>query len=397
MSTSDGEGAVGGVGDQPGEKEGAEVAGRQGKGLPTQHEDELERLRRKLRELTMMHQKETEDLRTQLERASNRAPKEVNTQQPSSTLSDGRDPRSSNQAQQQLTPTVDNSHQLSSVPSGARGQQTSSGTALQQSPVQVTVSIPDKLKIFTGLIPKGNAETDVETWLEQSKSVVRDASDTGAEKRLRGSLRGIAAESVSQCTTSNEIINTVRSTFGSVQDPEGQLMEFAAKTVQKGENPSDFLSRLYAELIKIVPYVNISPDEQRRRLYRTFSGGLKGKFDLVAVELRGKFGFPGTSSPSFVELLQFTKKVEQQTPVIAQRFESEADLVQRVVEGVTAKLASVSATRKEETANNDVPREVRRQKGPCYRCGQHGHFKAQCRNQRSGNGQSVQNRGDLKR
>ena len=276
----------------------------------------------------------------------------------------------------------------------------------QQLHVAVNAPVPaPRLKIFTGLPPTSNMEITYEIWEEQTEQLLIEEPDD-ALRRLRQSLRGLAWEQVKDMNSPIEILKTIKTIFGSAQTAEDAYEQFQLIKIQNKETPAEYLLRLWSALEKINKLTGFDQEELNSKLYRTFLRGLGPRHHLLCLELRTKFGIPGTTSPNMATLIKTLRQLEGGTNSEAKLAQShthvqqvqqqvsglsDADL-EKIIEGVTRRLqpfnlSTPGCTRNPHpqtplpkplaspTESYPIPRNL---KGVCYRCQGKGHYAREC-------------------
>lgn len=262
----------------------------------------------------------------------------------------------------------------------------------RQPSVQVEVNLPTplRLKIFTGIAPSSANEVDFDSWIEQVEFFLKDPDVKPRDSRIFASLRGIAGETVKDCRSNVEAVKVLKEIFGSVQDADDLLLAFASSRSKKTETPPDFLSRLYADILRIQRQCNLTSHELQKKLYRTFCAGAQSNHQLLVLEIRNQFGFPGSAAPSFKDLLHAVRQAWSLQDSKAQAHQQQAEdseetltnkLVEKVFEGVMKKMEQreIDKPGRPRDSQSDYQRE-RKQRRFCYKCGVDGHFANLCRN-----------------
>lgn len=270
----------------------------------------------------------------------------------------------------------------------------------QQPVINVTVAPPQsvpRLRVFTGLPPTGGVEVNFPDWEKQVEQLLLESGEGGDSlQRVRASLRGLAREQVADCSSVKDIVARLRQLFGPTKSADDYYVDFLSRKIERKENPSSFLLRLWDELSAMNKVTKFTEEDIRRKLYRTFLNGLGADHQLLCLELRTLFGFPGTATPEFAALLQqvrYTESVHIPRELSAQRRDrphaqaqvaqsavavglSEADL-QKIIAGVVEQLKpSLQQPGPPPPRLQTNPRP----RGPCFCCGVIGHMARDCTN-----------------
>lgn len=254
----------------------------------------------------------------------------------------------------------------------------------RQQPITVQVDNPpqpQRLKTFTGLAPAGGNECDFRAWAQQMESFLLTPDLKPCDSRILASLRGVAFNAVKELTTNADIISKIRSLFGCVEDTEAQLLAFASRRLKPKEKAADFLLQLWGELLEINTMAKLGKEELQTKLYRTFCTGLQSTLPLLALEMRNKFGFPGTAAPALDDLLLMVRRTAEMAPAPATKATTQAHAHQVEAPAIDYdKLADKVAERLRPAPTEGVRPAPRGGKRLCFNCGVFGaHIARDCR------------------
>ena len=246
--------------------------------------------------------------------------------------------------------------------------------ACLHAPVTVNVKAPSsapRLGIFTGLKPSGGAEVSFNDWHDRVSQYLQEASqDEDTCRRVKASLRGVAANQVKNCTSSSDVLKTLLAIYGNVSTEEDLYAQFVRMEMYKGETPSDFFSRVwhtFTDLNKNDTYVE---DVANKKIFHTFMSNAQ-RHRLLTMELRSEFGLPGTASPDPAKVLRRLRELgeesSQPTPTSSGRsIQSAATAIDvdydRLATLVAEKLKVNPSFQQQQQQQQPAP------KGPCYRC-----------------------------
>lgn len=255
--------------------------------------------------------------------------------------------------------------------------QPSNSTVNPQSQPSITVHVKaptaPKLGVFTGVKPSGGGEVSFREWRDKAEAYLRESPEEGeAFSKLRGSVRGLAAEQTKACKTVATIFATLEAMYGNISTPEDLLLDFSTMQMNAGEAPSAFLSRLWAKLVDINSIVKTKFTKQdiNHKLYHVFLKQMNKQNPLLALEVRGMFGLPGVASPEASEVLRRTRELETDTGEEKKKT-ARANVTTITPELDYDKLADLVAKKIKGQGGAERGRA-------CYRCGSEGHLARQC-------------------
>ena len=246
--------------------------------------------------------------------------------------------------------------------------------------VQVTAPTPTpRLKVFTVLAPTGGNEVNFTDWEAQAEQIAIDPNVREEVQTLRTTLRGLALEQVKQCLTAAEVIGRLRHSFGDVKAPEDLYLDFCEIKMDKKELPSQFLLRLWNSLLHINKTTHYDEHELSVKLYRALVRAISASHELLSLEIRSQFGFPGTAGPRLEDLLRTVRRLEESVP-LNRRASAHSSAQQTGEEDARfERLVNRVAERLEGTLSASAGPARRVFRGRCYNCGEEGnHYARNC-------------------
>lgn len=256
--------------------------------------------------------------------------------------------------------------------------------ASAQRPVTVEVCAPthNRLNVFTGLPPTGGGEVSFPDWESQVQSLLRNTSVPNPLPRILGSLKGIAYEQVKQAASAEEVLSILQSTYGDTRCADDRYLQFSRLTPKPRESGSEFLCRLWSEMTKLNQQRVFTAADAQKKVYHIFC---KGVSPLLALELRGTFGFAGEASPKVEDVLKVVKRLDGTTesPVVATEAANRTIQVDAVTAAVRQETTPLILTEEQldrlaEKVAAILAQKQRPSRGACYGCGSREHFVRDC-------------------
>lgn len=248
-----------------------------------------------------------------------------------------------------------------------------------------------KLRNFSGKKPVPAGEVDFETWSLQAKQVLEEDINEVSKKRcLTNSLLRPAIDICLNIDTSQQIFETLKIVFGRVADGRELYVQFLSKFQESKETSSEYLQRLYLELLTIEERRGITADSLPKELLQQFIRGSRDENLIFRLKLEEKTDDP----PSFADLLLSIRKEETRcnekktrlgtNARAASQTTSEESTLKAQVKLLTEKIEKMEAKSKPVTRKDKDTKS----KVFCYNCGYDGHKNKTCR--KSPNPQLVQ-------
>uniref|UniRef100_A0A3P9II99 CCHC-type domain-containing protein n=3 Tax=Oryzias latipes TaxID=8090 RepID=A0A3P9II99_ORYLA len=281
-----------------------------------------------------------------------------------------------------------------------------------------------RLRVFSGRLPRPQNEADFETWRSCVELMMNDpaVSDLQRTRRISGSLLPPAADMVKHLnpqTSPAVYIHILESAYGTVQDGEELYAKFMDTFQNTGEKPSAYLQRLQVSLTAAVKRGGVPPSEVDKRLLNQFCRGCWDNTLITELQLKQRKPNP----PPFSDLLLLLRIEEDReaskmqrmrqylgpakvkthvqyayseneekpdTTTIQQLAKQIAD-IQRQLASLTAAQSSSKPKGPKATSSSHsgegqwVGKPQRNppsapKPGYCFRCGEDGHIKPQCSN-----------------
>ncbi|KAK0135717.1 Paraneoplastic antigen Ma1 [Merluccius polli] len=168
-----------------------------------------------------------------------------------------------------------------------------------------------RLRSFSGKIPRPQNETDYDTWRSGVDLLLQDpsVSDLHRSRRIFESLLPPAADMIKHLrpdTSPAIYLQTLDSAYGAVQDGDELYAKFIDTFQNTGEKPSMYLQRLQVALNMVVKRGGILEAEVSRHLLNQFCRGCWNDALIAQLQLKQRKLNP----PSFSELLLLLRTEE---------------------------------------------------------------------------------------
>lgn len=290
-----------------------------------------------------------------------------------------------------------------------------------------------RLRVFSGRLPRPAHEADYETWRSGVDLLLKDpsVSDLQRSRRIVENLLPPAADMLkhlSPDTSPTVYLNILDSAYGTVQDGEELFAKFMDTFQDAGENPSTYLQRLQVALNLAIKRGGVSEKDVNRHLISQFCRGCWDNSLIAELQLKQKKLAP----PSFSELLLLlrteedreaakTFRMRQHLGATKQKALTHAHLAridtcndgavaaltqmtQQLAEQLAevqrqlAKLTTTTIARPQtnqfkittynkqtgaggNTVKSQPSKQTHSKPGYCFRCGEDSHIKPQCNNE----------------
>lgn len=295
-----------------------------------------------------------------------------------------------------------------------------------------------RLGVFSGRLPRPPPEADFETWRSGVDMLLRDPSmsDLQRSRKIVDSLLPPAADLVKHMSSGTlpiVYLDMLDSAYGIVQDGDELYAKFMDTFQNAGERPSSYLQRLQVSLVVAVKRGGVLATDIDRHLLSQFCRGCWDDNLIAELQLKQKKASP----PTFAELLLLLRTEEDREAAKALRmkqhlgssrqkvvthaqyavYDSEERRTVANLTNVTQQLAKQLAdvqrqldvlivnqmhqdtshfkaqsinkqTGKSETSPAPALRRVAPSQfkpGFCFRCGEDGHIRPQCKNEPNSN------------
>lgn len=289
-----------------------------------------------------------------------------------------------------------------------------------------------RLRVFSGRIPRPSNESDYETWRSGVELLLGDpaVSDLQRSRRIVESLLPPAADMVKHLgpnTMPMVYLATLDSAYGAVQDGDELFAKFMDTYQDTGEKASAYLQRLQVALNAAIKRGGVKESDSSRHLLNQFCRGCWDDGLITELQLKQK----KTQPPTFAELLLLLRTEEDREATKTLRMKQHLGVTRQKVTnhpqyvrtdnndgGAVAKLTNItqqlahqladiqrqlamlthgqpkSASHPPATAHNRPPAKEKHHTNPlrhpmpfpqkpgfCFRCGEDGHIRPQCKNE----------------
>lgn len=278
-----------------------------------------------------------------------------------------------------------------------------------------------RLRMFSGRTPRPQHEVDYDTWRSGVDLILKDPaiSDLQGSRHILDSLLPPAADIVKHLSLDLPMeiyIQHLDSAYGTVQDGEELYVKFMDTLQDSGEKPSAYLQRLQVALSHAVKRGGVKPSDVNRHLLSQFCRGCWDNGLIAELQLKQRKSNP----PSFAELLLLlrteedreaskTLRMKQHLGTSKQRVAAQAQVqfateeekgVSAVLSALTKQMADIQKQLAALTASQSrqsctpIPKQQYNPRTPpavnssssgpkpgfCFRCGEDGHIRPQCKN-----------------
>lgn len=278
-----------------------------------------------------------------------------------------------------------------------------------------------RLRVFSGRTPRPSHEVDYDTWRSGVDHILMDSaiSELQRSRRILDSLLPPAADIVKHLSPdlpAEVYIQHLDSAYGTVQDGEELYVKFMDTLQDSGEKPSAYLQRLQVALSLAVRRGGVRSSDVNRHLLSQFCRGCWDNGLIAELQLKQRKSNP----PSFAELLLLLRTEEDREASKTLRMkqhlgtskprvaaQAQAQFATEEEKGVSAalaaltkqmadiqkQLAALTASQSRQscapvpkpqynprTPPNVNPPSSGPKPGFCFRCGEDGHIRPQCKN-----------------
>ncbi|XP_033182627.1 uncharacterized protein LOC113168680 [Anabas testudineus] len=289
-----------------------------------------------------------------------------------------------------------------------------------------TTTHHQRLRVFSGRVPRPNHEADFETWRTGVDLLLKDpaVSDLQRSRRIMDSLLPPAADIIkhlSPDTMPAVYLETLDSAYATVQDGDELFAKFMDTFQNVGETPSAYLQCLQVTLNSAVKRGGAAEADTNRHLLNQFCRGCWDDNLIIELQLKQKKAQP----PTFAELLLLLRTEEDREAAKALRMKQHLGSTKQKVsthaqfvhtdseKGAVAALTNITQQLAQQLADVQrqlalltahqsptslpktqtfVKRSSKMEKqssyratsqpkpGYCFRCGEDGHIRPQCEN-----------------
>ena len=265
--------------------------------------------------------------------------------------------------------------------------------------------VSPKLRVFSGSTPTPSGHVSFQTWHKAARRLCTNTELSDEEKiaLIHNSLCQPALDLVQSALDSGSptsVLRMLEKAYGSVDDPRDLLNAFNATTMDRKEQPSEYLNRLHLKLEELKDREIIPETECSEVLLRQFNYGCLDEHIALKLRLDEKEDDP----PEYGDLLFALRKEEAKrikktlvhksatTLAVTPKQNQAVEKLRKEVEELTAKLApSKPNPLQDEKAEHEKAAKKPSSKGGrsvgvrkklrfCFKCGEDGHVVWRCRN-----------------